>query len=99
MSTRMRFLVPAAAAASLLLGAGAALAARVSGVIVTGQVTVVPGGQSITINGQTYQVLPGSAAASAISQVQSGENVDVRLDGPAASSASHVIAISPHQGS
>lgn len=95
MNIRIRFFVPAIA--SLLVVAGPALAARVSGTTLTGQVTAVAGGQSVTINGRTYQIAPGSPAASA--QVQPGENVDVKLDGPASSPDSHIVTISPHQGS
>lgn len=100
MSTRMRFLVPAVAAAGLLLAAaGPTFAARVVSTTLTGQVTALSGGQYITIDGQTYQIAPGSPAATAISQVTLGENVDVTFDGPVASSSSHIVTISAHQGS
>ena len=97
MSMRLRYLVPAAAAC-LLLAAGPALAARVISIMVTGQVTAVSGGNSVTIDGRTYQVAAGSPAASAISQVQPGEQVDVTLDGPPTAAGSQVIGIAPHQG-
>ena len=99
MTMRMRFLIPAAAAAGLLLAGGPALAARVVSIMITGQVTAVSGSDSVTINGQTFQVAPGSPASTAMSQVTPGENVDVTLDGPATASGTHVIAIAPHQGS
>lgn len=98
MSTRSRFLASAAVSASLLLGAGSAFAARVTNTTLTGSVTAVSG-LSITINGRTYQVAPGSQAASVIAQVQPGENVDVRLDGPVNSPSTHIVNVSPHQGS
>ena len=98
MSMRLRYLVPAAAAGLLLAAAGPALAARVISTTVTGQVTAVSGGDSVTIDGRTYQVAAGSPAASAISQVQPGEQVDVTLDGPPTAAGSHVIGIAPHQG-
>jgi len=98
MSTRSRFLVSAVVSASLLLGAASASAARVTNTTLTGQVTAVSG-QSITINGRTYQVAPGSQAASAMQQVQPGENVDVRFDGPVNSPGTHIVTVSPRQGS
>jgi ABC-type phosphate transport system substrate-binding protein len=98
MTKRIRFLLPAAAAASLLLAAGPALAARVTTVMVTGHVTAVSGADSVTIDGRTYPIAQGSAAASAVAQVQPGELVDVTLNGSAASAASQVVAIAPHQG-
>lgn len=98
MSLRTRLLVPALATAGLLLAGGPALAARVVATMMTGQVTTVSGSQSVTINGQTYQIAPGSTAASTIAQVQPGQRVDVTLDGAAAAPGTHVIAISPHTG-
>lgn len=97
MSMRLGYLVPAAAAC-VLLAAGPALAARVISIMVSGQVTAVSGGNSVTIDGRTYQVAPDSPAASAIYQVQPGEQVDVTLDGPPTAAGSHVIGIAPHQG-
>ena len=98
MSMRMRLLVPAAVTAGLLLASGPVLAARLISTTLTGQVTAVSGGY-VTIDGKSYQIAPGSAAASAISTVTVGENVDVTFDGPVTSSDSHIVTISPHSGS
>jgi len=94
----MRLLLPAVAAAGLMLAAGPALAARVQSVMVTGHVTAVSGADSVTIDGRTYQIAPGSPAVSTVAQVQPGELVDATLDGPAASASSQVVTIAPHQG-
>lgn len=98
MNLRTRLLVPVVATTGFLLAGGSALAALVVSTTLTGQVTTVSGSQSVTINGQTYQIAPGSPAASTITQVQPGQRVDVKLDGAAGAPGTHVIAISPHTG-
>ena len=98
MSIRMRLLLPAVAVAGLVLAAGPALAARVINVTVTGHVTAVSGANSVTIDGRTYPIAPGSPAVSTIAQVQPGELVDATLDGPPTSGGSQVVTIAPHQG-
>jgi hypothetical protein len=78
--------------------ASAALANQIAGVLVTGTVTSVQGGGYIGVDGHTYHIKTGSLAAAAIQSVVKGQQVDVRLSGPANSSASEVINIAPHQG-
>lgn len=89
-----RVLMAAVAAATLALGLlpGTALANK-PGYDVSGQVSSPPTGQEITVNGQTFQIAPGSAAETQVTQVVQGENVELVLDGPVNSSSTEVIAI------
>lgn len=89
-----RVLMAAVAAATLALGLvpGTALANK-PGYDLSGQVTSPPVGQEITVNGQTFQIAPGSAAETQVTQVVEGENVQLVLTGPVNSSTTQVIAI------
>lgn len=81
-----------------VLGSGSALATVMGGDVVTGPITSVSG-QTININGKTYVISSGSAAAAAASKLSAGQVVDVQLDGPASSSGSRVVNIVIHKGS
>jgi hypothetical protein len=91
---KSRLLTAAVAAAALASGLlpGTALANKMV-YNVSGEVTSPPVGQEITVNGQTYQIAPGSAAETQVTQVVQGENVQLVLTGPANSSSTQVVAI------
>lgn len=78
------------------LAGSPAHASRMAGPTITGYVNAVSGVDLITINGQQYRVESGSAAASVLPSLKPGELVDAVLDGPPTSSASEIVAISPH---
>ncbi len=86
------------AAVGFVLSAPAVLANRPIGTTITGTVTAVSGTEWLTVDGRMYRVKAGSAAAAALPQVRPGEVVDVTLDGAPTTSASEVIAVSPHSG-
>jgi hypothetical protein len=90
--------VLAAALTLGLLGSGTALATRVPGVQVTGQVTAVSRTDAITVDGHLYLILAGSPAAQQVVNIKVGQVVDLQLNGPANTSASEVISISLHSG-
>lgn len=89
-----RVLMAAIAAATLALGLlpGTALANK-PGYDVSGSVTTPPVDNQITVNGQSYQIAPRSAAETQVTQVVQGENVELVLNGPVNSSSTQVIAI------
>jgi hypothetical protein len=89
--------VLAAAAAAVILAAGAAQANQLAGPVVTGTLTSVQG-DSITVNGQTYTIAPGSPAAAELSSLSAGQRVDVQLNGPADSPDTEVTNVTVHQG-
>lgn len=77
---------------TLALGAGVELRAnQLPGEMVTGQVTAVSGNSQITVDGKSYRIKSGSAAAAAARSAVRGQTVDIQLNGPANSSASEVI--------
>lgn len=78
-------------------GSSAALGNQIPGDVVTGPITSVAGIQSINIQGHTYPISVGSAAATAAPGLTPGQVVDVQLDGPASSPSSHAINIVPHR--
>jgi hypothetical protein len=96
---RLHRIIPALAAGivTAMLAAGTAHANQLAGPIVTGYLTSVQG-DSITINGQTYTVAPGSPAADELSSLSPGQRVDVQLNGPAAEPGTEVINVALHQG-
>jgi hypothetical protein len=96
MSTRRIVLSAVALLAALWLLQSPAMASKVAGPTISGTVTAVSGIDAVAINGQTYRIQPGSAAAAALPNISVGQVVDAVLDGPADSSASEVIAISLH---
>jgi len=80
--------------ALLILGSAVTQASHVLGAHIAGTVTAVTP-TSITIDGKTYQVLSGSPAAQALSQVRVGQSVSVALDGSASAASTHVRLIQP----
>lgn len=92
--------LPAAAAVATLalgLAPGAALANKII-FNVSGEVTAVPIGHSITVNGRTYRIEPGSPAERQVNDIIRGERVQVILDGPAALRATKAVAIHAARG-
>jgi len=82
------------AAASAAFGSSAVWANRPADVV-SGTITSVVGAESIGIQGHVYPIKPGTPAAADAPHLVPGQPVDVHLDGPAGSSSSHVIAITP----
>jgi len=89
-----------AVAALLAVGLQAlpAIGAVVVGNVVSGTVTGVSGYQ-ITVSGQTYTVERTGNALSQLQQVQSGEQVDLVLNGPPGAASTEVVAIHVHTAS
>jgi hypothetical protein len=81
------------------LGPSAAWCTRAYGDLISGEVTAAPLSGEIEIAHHVYHIKAKSAADKALSSIYAGEMVDAVLDGPAASSASQVISITPHAGS
>lgn len=96
---RLFRIIPALAAglAGAMLAVGAAQANQLAGPIVTGTLTSVQG-DSVTVNGQTYTVVPGSPAEEELSSLTTGQQVDVQLNGPASSPDTEVVNVVVHQG-
>lgn len=88
----------AASMTAAMLASGAARANQVPGPTVTGYVTSVQGTDSITVDGQTYTIAPGSPAADELSSISPGQRVDVQLDGPASSPDCEVVNVAVHEG-
>jgi hypothetical protein len=87
----------AAAMAAAMLAAGPVQANQLAGPVVTGYLTSIQG-DSITVNGQTYTIAPGSPAADELSSLSSGQRVDVQLNGPASSPDTEVTNVTVHEG-
>jgi hypothetical protein len=83
--------------ASAALGGGLAVASTVAADVVTGTITAI-NGNMINIQGQVYPIASDSAAYAVVAHFKPGELVDVILDGPPKSSASHAINIVLHSG-
>lgn len=98
MSTRVLMAAVAAATLAIGLEPGTALA-NMPTYTASGQVSAVPVGSQITVNGRTYQIEAGSAAATQVNEVVKGESVQLTLTGPAGSSATKVVAIHENTGS
>jgi len=96
---RLHRIIPALAAgvAAAMLAVGAVQANQLAGPIVTGTLTSVQG-DSVTVNGQTYTVAPGSPADEELSSLSTGQQVDVQLNGPASSPDTEVVNVVVHQG-
>ncbi len=92
MSTRVLVAASAVALAALGTWPGTALANRLA-MVVSGTVTAVPIGSTITVNGHTYTIAHGSLAARQVQAIVSGEKVRITLMGPANSHAAKVVAI------
>jgi hypothetical protein len=86
-----------AAMAAALLAAGATQANQLAGPVVTGTLTSIQG-DSITVDGQTYTIAPGSPAADELSSLTTGQRVDVQLNGPASSPDTEVTNVTVHEG-
>jgi hypothetical protein len=71
---------------------------RAYGALISGEITAAPLSGEIEIEHHVYHVKPLSGAARALSSCYAGQRVDAVLDGPADSSASLVISITPHAG-
>jgi len=69
------------------------LSATVVPPAISGTVNAVGNDLTITVNGQRFSVVPGSAAANQLSTIHVGDTVGLVLNGPASSSASQVIGI------
>jgi hypothetical protein len=73
-------------------------AARVLSAQVSGLVSSQPESTVIEVNGVRYLVAVNSAAAAQLATLHVGDSVGLVLDGPATSSASHVVAIIANPG-
>jgi hypothetical protein len=92
-------LLAAAAVSALVLGLIPGTARANKPVYnVSGAVTAVPIGHSITVNGHTYRIEPGSPAARQVNDIIRGERVQVMLDGPAGAKSSEAVAIHAARG-
>ena len=90
--------IAAVAAVALTLAmAVTAEANQIAGVLLTGTLTAPPTTDYVKVDGHNYHIRTGSAAATDVHTVTQGQRVDVRLSGPANTSASEVISISVHQ--
>lgn len=96
---RLQRIIPALAAAmaAAMLAMGAVQANQLAGPLVTGYLTSIQG-DSITVNGQTYTVAPGSPAEEELGSLSTGQQVDVQLNGPASSPDTEVVNVVVHQG-
>ncbi len=74
-------------------------ATRIVAGSVTGEVTATPTAHEIEVAHRLYLIKAGTPAAQQSSKFQTGDNVDLVLDAPAASANAEVIAISAHSGS
>lgn len=92
MSTRV--LIAAAAVATVAFGLrpGTALANKPV-YMLSGTVTTVPIGSTITVNGHTYRIARGSPAVTQVQDIIRGETVKVTLSGPAGATSTKVVAI------
>ncbi len=80
---------------SMVPWGGPAQANTVAGDIITGNLTALNGRQSLSVDGRTYRLRDGSAAAAAAAHLVPGQSVTVQLDGPASSASSQVINVVP----
>jgi hypothetical protein len=78
--------------------AAPAIAAKVMPPQVTGHVTAIAGSTSISVDGHQYMIGAGTMAAQNITMFHVGDLVGLMLNGPATSSASHVVMIQPIGG-
>ncbi len=95
MNRRKALSLSGTAVLALCIGGGSAWGTILLAPDVTGQVTSVSS-DAVTIGGHLYYVQQGSQAAAALQSLSPGQLVDVYLDGPAASAASHAVTILPH---
>lgn len=96
MNRRKASFLSGTALLALCIGGGAAWGTILIAPDLTGTVTAVSGADAVTIDGHQYFIKPGSPAAAALGTITQGQLVDVYLDGPAASSASQIVSITPH---
>ena len=95
MNRRKALSLSGTAVLAVCAGSGSAWGSILVAPDVTGQVTSVSA-DAITVGGHLYYVQQGSQAATAVQTLSPGQLVDVYLDGPAASSASHAVTILLH---
>jgi hypothetical protein len=86
----------AALAVAFVLGAAAAPGNQIAGFVLTGHMTAISGGDTLSINGHVYVIKAGSPAAAAVQKLSNGAFVDVVLSGPPGTAASQVINIVSH---
>ena len=90
------------ALAAVIGAAGLAICAvqanQLAGPVITGYVTAIQGTDSITIDGKTYVIAPGSPAVGELGSLSAGQRVDAQLTGPASSPDTEVINVAVHQG-
>jgi hypothetical protein len=79
------------------LACNAAWSTRLVG-SVTGQVTATPLEGVIEIDHRVYHIAANSPAEKSVLEISAGADVDVVMDGPADSKASHVVSIKRHAG-
>ena len=94
MNAKHMFLA-AVAAACTALGSSGVWANQIPGDVVTGTITSVGGSESLGVQGHVYPIKTGSPAAADAPSLAPGQVVEVQLDGPAGSSSSHIIAVTP----
>ncbi|HEY2782508.1 MAG TPA: hypothetical protein VGI90_17135 [Steroidobacteraceae bacterium] len=91
-------LVASILAFALSLQPIAALATKVPGVTVTGQITASPSSTQIEIAHTLYPIQPNSPAASVARSFFLGQTVDALLSDPGAGGQPEVIALTAHVG-
>jgi hypothetical protein len=93
-NTTPRFMKAATLTALALLFSLPVLAARQHGTTVTGTITSVSS-TSVSVDGRTYRVHPGSHAEHILSKLSSGQKVDLEL-GIAMDAHEHAVDVRPH---
>jgi hypothetical protein len=76
----------------------AAMATKVPGVTVTGQITASPSPTQIEIAHKLYQIQPNSPAASVARSFFLGQTVDAILSDPGSGGQPEVVALAAHVG-
>jgi len=76
----------------------AAMATKVPGVTVTGQITASPSPTQIEIAHKLYQIQPNSPAASVARSFFLGQTVDAILSDPGSGGQPEVVALTAHVG-
>ena len=94
----LKFVVSAFALA-ICLNPNVGWSTRAYGAMISGQVTAAPLSTEIEIAHHLYHIKANSAAAKAVHTIYAGQTVDAMLDGPASSTTSEVISITPHSAS
>lgn len=92
MSRSVLMVAAAIAITALAVHSGVAIASK-SLYQFTGKVTAVPVGNRIVVNGHSYLLAAGSAAAKQAQEIVQGETVHVILTAPPNSTAAKVLVI------